>query len=209
MYCKQHSKPAQYIQEKIIAALLELMQHFPFQEITITQICQEAQISRASFYRNFDRKEHVLLLHVDHLTWKQLQNHAEPLIYKKLSQDISCHTDEIASTSRPNLELFFQFFYDNKQFFQLVLKNNLFSLFHQISFTPATDALYFQHLYNTYDNPEFNQILFHCVIAAQYTILEQWLANDCVESIPEMVQLTIQIFSNLNPGWLESKETTH
>ncbi|MGN0315812.1 MAG: TetR/AcrR family transcriptional regulator [Fusicatenibacter sp.] len=49
-----------YVQEKITRALLELMKQYPFREITVTQVVQHAEISRASFYRNYRNNEEVL-----------------------------------------------------------------------------------------------------------------------------------------------------
>lgn len=49
-----------YVIEHITSALIELMAKYPFDEISISQICQEAQVGRASFYRNYDSKRDVL-----------------------------------------------------------------------------------------------------------------------------------------------------
>lgn len=42
------------------SGLFELMEHYDFREITVTQIAQEAELSRKTFYRLFDRKEDIL-----------------------------------------------------------------------------------------------------------------------------------------------------
>lgn len=43
------------------------MKRKPFQQITVTEICQEAAIGRKTFYRNFELKEDVLDFYLDHL----------------------------------------------------------------------------------------------------------------------------------------------
>lgn len=53
-----------YVIEHITAALVKLMGIYPFDEISISQICQEAQVGRASFYRNFESKRDVLEKHL-------------------------------------------------------------------------------------------------------------------------------------------------
>lgn len=53
-----------YVIQHITAALVDLMEKYPFEEITISQICQEAQVGRASFYRNFDSKRDILERHL-------------------------------------------------------------------------------------------------------------------------------------------------
>ena len=47
--------------------LLQLMEQQPYEQITITQICQQAQLVRQTFYRNFASKEEVLLFYCQDL----------------------------------------------------------------------------------------------------------------------------------------------
>jgi AcrR family transcriptional regulator len=44
----------------IIQSFLSLMNEKPFQEITVSEISERAQVVRKTFYRNFDSKEDVL-----------------------------------------------------------------------------------------------------------------------------------------------------
>ena len=61
----------QYVVERITDALLKLMQSNDFNEISISQICEEAYVGRASFYRNFESKEGVISRYLKTLldTW--------------------------------------------------------------------------------------------------------------------------------------------
>lgn len=54
----------QYVVEHITDALLKLMQSNDFTDISISQICEEAGVGRASFYRNFESKEDVISKHL-------------------------------------------------------------------------------------------------------------------------------------------------
>ena len=49
----------------IADALFSLMKRKPFQQITITEICEEAAIGRKTFYRNFELKEDVIDFQLD------------------------------------------------------------------------------------------------------------------------------------------------
>ena len=60
MYTVQKNPAALRSQELICRGLCSLMAHLPFEEITITRICQEAGVGRKTFYRNYERKEDVL-----------------------------------------------------------------------------------------------------------------------------------------------------
>lgn len=60
MYHKQANKTAVQSQHMIMDALLRLMKRKPFQQITVTEICEEAAVGRKTFYRNFDLREDVI-----------------------------------------------------------------------------------------------------------------------------------------------------
>ena len=57
---RTNSKIAEQSKKKISKALLTIMKQYDFKEITITQISQEAKLSRKTFYRLFSSKEDVL-----------------------------------------------------------------------------------------------------------------------------------------------------
>lgn len=59
MYEGKHASAVRS-QQELEAALMRLMQKQPFQRITITMLCQEANLSRQTFYQLFDQKEDVL-----------------------------------------------------------------------------------------------------------------------------------------------------
>lgn len=65
MYHKQLNKTAVQSQHMIAEALFSLMRRKPFQQITVTEICDEAAIGRKTFYRNFDMKEDVVEFKLD------------------------------------------------------------------------------------------------------------------------------------------------
>lgn len=55
-----NGKIAEQSKASIVKALLDIMEQYNFKEITITQIAQEAKLSRKTFYRLFQDKEEVL-----------------------------------------------------------------------------------------------------------------------------------------------------
>lgn len=60
MYHKQANKTAIQSQHMIADALFSLMKRKPFQQITVTEICDEAAVGRKTFYRNFELREDVI-----------------------------------------------------------------------------------------------------------------------------------------------------
>ncbi len=54
--------------QKIIDALVQLMQGSPFADITISEITHTAGVSRITFYRNFTTKEDILRAYINTVT---------------------------------------------------------------------------------------------------------------------------------------------
>ena len=67
MYKIQTNSLAIKSQNWIANALLKLMESHPYKDITVTQICEEANLVRKTFYRNFDSKEDILHFILDNL----------------------------------------------------------------------------------------------------------------------------------------------
>lgn len=66
--------------------LLELLKTKPFREITVTQLCEQSQVARRTFYRHFDSIEHVLKYQMEEII-KAFKQHMQALKneeYKKI-----------------------------------------------------------------------------------------------------------------------------
>ncbi len=66
MYKHCNTEESARRQRQLEQCLLELMEDIPYGAITISQICDQAGISRKSFYRYFDSKEGCLFALLDH-----------------------------------------------------------------------------------------------------------------------------------------------
>lgn len=53
-----------YVKEHITNSLLEMIHHQPLTQISVRDLCKEAGVGRASFYRNYETKEDVLTAHM-------------------------------------------------------------------------------------------------------------------------------------------------
>lgn len=62
---KNPSSTHQFAEECIYTALLQLMEHQPYDEITITDITKKAGVSRMAYYRNYQSKDEILIRHLD------------------------------------------------------------------------------------------------------------------------------------------------
>lgn len=66
MYRKCVTEISVQHQKQVEEALLELMQKLPYEDITVTQLCQAANISRRVFYHLFNSKADALYALIDH-----------------------------------------------------------------------------------------------------------------------------------------------
>ena len=76
----------QYVVEHITGAMLELMKNQNINEISISQICEEAGVGRASFYRNFESKEDVIRKYLAKLLkeWgKEFEDSGDPSYFSE------------------------------------------------------------------------------------------------------------------------------
>ena len=55
----------QRTKKNISLALYSLMLHKPYEEISVSEICQKASISRVSFYHYYDKKDDILIQYSD------------------------------------------------------------------------------------------------------------------------------------------------
>lgn len=150
-----------YVKKQITQALIKLMETNSFEEIKITDIVREAQVGRASFYRNFTNKEDIL---------KQY-----------LTQLIQEWGIEFEQSENPNLvESLFGHYAKYSEFYKLLYYSNLFHLvLDNIKSVcgpkPEQDAL------QAYTSAWFAYGLFGWI--------NEWIARGMKESPSEMAQL--------------------
>ena len=87
MYLAQKNPAALRSQELICKAMCSLMAELPFDEITVTRICQEAQVGRKTFYRHFQEKEDVVTLMIDCLR----EEYEKELVHVPLEEAAGYH----------------------------------------------------------------------------------------------------------------------
>lgn len=95
--------------EWLMNALLELLSEKPYNEITITEMASRAQLTRRTFYRNFETKEDVLNMYIQELCCE----------YKKLLQE------EIILKVHNVAKVYFTFWNKHLEFLAIMEKNNL------------------------------------------------------------------------------------
>jgi AcrR family transcriptional regulator len=101
-----------YVKKQITKALISLMGKKKLNDISISEICDKAQVGRASFYRNYDSKEEVIQHHTD-----------------KLINDWADDIDKDPSANIYNFfQSLFQHFQKNQAFYKTLYKQNISSM---------------------------------------------------------------------------------
>ena len=150
-------------------ALLSLMKRKPFQQITVTEICEEAAIGRKTFYRNFEQKEDVLDFYLDHLCQ----------VFEK---------EIFGKTTDEQMFLYFSFSKQNIEFFSAMNRDGLLPMCQRkfSGFLPDTMPIWSedateQEYYSRY------------VTAGIEAIMQVWVERSFKEDIEQVVSLAHQI----------------
>lgn len=101
----------------LMDGLIKLMETYDFSIITVTQICQEAGLSRRTFYRLYNTREDILNGYMSTL--------AEEFIHM-VAEVSPCHYTEVAA-------VYFEFWKQHETFLNLLKKNNLLDIIYRIS----------------------------------------------------------------------------
>jgi len=126
---RTNGKIAERSKLKFIDALRSVMKIYAFKEITVTQIAQEAGLSRKTFYSLFSDKTEVLELY-----------------FEKLSEEfIGCMQNMRADDYWGVVKCYFDFFADRKELIGLLYKNNLINYLFEIPYKRAGEIFRFIH----------------------------------------------------------------
>ena len=107
MYRKCTTEVSVQNQRKVTAGLLELMQKMPYEDITVTRLCQVSGVTRRVFYHLFSNKTGALYALIDH----------KVLTFESYGAGIH---DELLR--------FFRYWKEQKQFLDVLHKNKMSSL---------------------------------------------------------------------------------
>lgn len=172
-------------------ALLILMKKKKIQDISISELCSKAGVSRTGFYRNF--------------------NYKEELIYEHMSYMFNDYMAEIKR--RENLstydfaELFFSFFSNHKEFLALLIESNIQALLLDI-FTHNIEEINKQIELNTNTTDELI-LKTQFLAGGLYHLLFSWVKNGCEPNIESMAKVIENSYLAPNEQELSTLGGTH
>lgn len=161
-------------QDKIEKVFLQLIQRKNITEISVSTICEKANLNRSTFYANY--------IDVYDLVEKVKEKMADDFAEIQLSQNSK-------QDSNGYLNLF-KHIKENQIFFKTYFK------LEDISITPAT--YYNIDLATKYYNNEYIDYHIAFFRAGLNAIIKKWLNNGCKESPEEMSDILLNEYKNKN-----------
>ena len=179
MHIKSENLQALQSQQMITDALISLMKAYPYNDITITQICQEAQVVRQTFYRNFESKIDILEVYLDNM----FQNYSSDYLDSELMYQ--------------QLKNFFDYLLKYKDFLTLIEKNNLFFLLNRTLTIYISKFLVVSQFMETVDEPKLHVYVLDFIVSTLCSIISLWVKNGFEDSSEKLKNLARTFFSGL------------
>lgn len=174
---------------KMDKALIKLLDKKPFDYITVKEICQEAGVNRSTFYLHYENTVELLEEAIEY-TNDEFLSYFKDADESFISNMNSKSDDELLLITPSYLKPYLKYIKENKALHSSgVLKsaymnpNEKFEKMAKHIFYPIMERLKVEENKRDYILAYYT----HGVIA----IVEQWLKNDCKESIDEICDIII------------------
>lgn len=166
-------------QRKITQALLALMEHNTFHEITISEICAKSSVSRGTFYNNYRTKFDVLTTESRHIIDK--------FVYKEIN-DVDNWLEEV-------VEEFFRVNQENNDFFTLLKQHNMCYIYGDELRKIVEDPDHFltKKLQETVSLDKLAYLI-PCATVSLIKFYEIWSSNGFKETTKELSTLFISFY---------------
>ena len=164
----------------IVAALFELMRDKPYADITVSDICAAAGVSRKTFYRSFESKVSVVKMHVD-------------MVYL----DCSKKNGFARSGARSIYMYFYEHILKEPAFSKLFVEPDLFDI--------MTDKIK-EYVEIELEDTWYNSVAFEPMLAEYYlkfaavgisSLMRIWVQNNCKTPAKTMAILTERLLSGV------------
>lgn len=178
---------------KMDKALLSLLEKKDFEYITIKEICKEADVNRSTFYLHYentaDLLEETLQYNVQHF-----------LTYFESLEDIMSKVNDLpleklVLVREEYLKPYLKYIKENKRLVQTVMRQNK-----TFDSNGAYESM-IKHVFNPimerfYIVEKERKYIVAFYIKGIFAIVEEWLKNDCQDSIEEILDIIAQCIFN-------------
>lgn len=165
-------KIAAQSKQKMVQALLTLMSQYDYREITITQIAQEAQLSRKTFYRLFPDKDAILAL-----------------FFEGLFQECFAQIKAIKVQRYWDVvQVFFDFWEERKDLLLLLQKNHLLQRVFEQSYEYSMQIFEFVRSKETVDSFSFSlPYLLAYSVGGMHSMMLKWVEKGMTIPSAELI----------------------
>ena len=165
MYHIKDDQRSRRSSEMLYLGLVKLMREMDFDEITVTDLVQAAQVGRTTFYRNFDMIEDILWMRNDQ-------------VFMSFVEYLREYRQNFTDESQPHiLKPILRYFYLNSEIIELLILANRIDIFHRSfrgliePFKTMVGALYEVE-------EEYMEYLIEINTGAVTSILTYWIETD-------------------------------
>ena len=160
--------------DRFLAAFLALLKREKYKDITITQLCQEAGLSRKTFYENFKKKEDILeyFINASCIAYPKSEDKQSPLLH------------------------YFKYWHSMQEWVLVLLENDMWYEVNRIAiehYSPLLTSRNWEELLeHQYKNRGFVFLFFN---AGFSEVIKHWALNGFKESPEELAEMTEFILS--------------
>ena len=170
----------------ITKALLELMMAKPYQKISITEIAEEADVVRRTFYRNFESKEDVIKTYIES-------------IFKGF---ISSVKENDTIDMKIVAKEFFEYMNRHRVFLKLLHEHEMFDLILKVFEERIFESPDSTDWANEKKSDVYIKYSRSFFIAGLWYMLENWLKSGMLETPEELASIFDNVLQNdLKKGW--------
>ncbi len=161
--------------DKIVQSLIELMKTHEFEEITVKNISELAEVNRSTYYRNFKSKEDIIKYKL------------ESIMDEYLEEFESKHDRTKEAYIRTILETFLK----HEEFLKIIHKQNQSYILQKVLVN------YFNNILRDASKREMYQVYYH--IGGIYNFIICWIENDMNDQPESLAKIGAEITSNIEP----------
>ena len=161
--------------DKIVQSLIGLMKTHEFEEITVKNISELAEVNRSTYYRNFKSKEDIIKYKL------------ESMMDEYLEEFESKHDKTKEAYIRTILETFLK----HEEFLKIIHKQNQSYILQKVLVN------YFNNILREASKKEMYQVYYH--IGGIYNFIICWIENDMKDQPESLAKIGAEITSNIEP----------
>lgn len=178
----RQARTTESLKRRISRSLFELMQNEPYQDISVSEICDHADVGRATYYRHFSSKRDVILYELHEIFEERPDNlpHSRPENHER-----ELPTEEL----RIIFTAFLTILEKHKETLRILYQQQLDYLLFK--------AVYRESVKDPTLSPALDSQLSKAIHAASaFAIIDQWILNDFHVSPSELADLLLTLFSS-------------